>query len=587
MPVSPQDFSLWSGLTGNPYPQTPAERMALAPEVYRFTRNLNTGKNPVANQQTTLSGAIGTAVETAGRWALGLGLLTGAGLLASRFSPPPPPPSKGGAVGSPPDSGVSVASKPSSKEFLNAAIGSSSESTKPIETLEKAIPAPALTRGELTDIAPTESERVPIRRSHEDVSSRAAAYVAKAQAGYQKLELDDEPELAPSIVSEPHHLTSPTVAASGDVTPATTAERYAQDVIPNQTYVSQQVRGTSPVKPTVVASEMKPATQSDVISSRQQFSPGSELEQIGEASIEKQRAEAFRKGATYAAMKKQYEGLQPIESAPAPASAAPETLTNVQPSPVVKVARPSDIGGSLRAKGIYLSGDPESGTIQVNTEKGGTYEINHPYSTHPKSGIRETALQEEQAARGLLQSAGVTPEQAKDYWASKFAPATESPIATMAAPARAAVAPVTAAPSAVDGPSATEIRDLDTLLARSHAGHTPEQRLELRNQVLSKKYGGGGPIVTTTQPAEIRVAREETPITGPSPESVRFARETARGMSRIGLMGQREEGRAQIAGQAQYGSVPANEPAYEPGEGSADPSLMRALLRRPTTIQRY
>ena len=46
MPVSPQDFALWSDLTGNPYPQTPAERMALAPHVYDYTRNLGRRGGP-------------------------------------------------------------------------------------------------------------------------------------------------------------------------------------------------------------------------------------------------------------------------------------------------------------------------------------------------------------------------------------------------------------------------------------------------------------------------------------------------------------------------------------------------------------
>ena len=58
MPVSPQDYALWSDLTGNPYPQTPAERMALAPEVYSFTRDVNQGRRP--------PGAIRRAVDVIG-----------------------------------------------------------------------------------------------------------------------------------------------------------------------------------------------------------------------------------------------------------------------------------------------------------------------------------------------------------------------------------------------------------------------------------------------------------------------------------------------------------------------------------------
>ncbi len=74
MPVSPQDFAIWSDLTGNPYPQTPAERMALAPEVYQFTKGIGRrggyGVSPVRK-----------AVDVIGKAALGAGLIAGAAYL--------------------------------------------------------------------------------------------------------------------------------------------------------------------------------------------------------------------------------------------------------------------------------------------------------------------------------------------------------------------------------------------------------------------------------------------------------------------------------------------------------------------------
>lgn len=76
MPVSPQDFALWSQLTGNPYPQTPAERMSLAPHVYEYTRNINQGR-PM--------GGVRKLVDVAGKAALGLGALAGAAYLGHRF----------------------------------------------------------------------------------------------------------------------------------------------------------------------------------------------------------------------------------------------------------------------------------------------------------------------------------------------------------------------------------------------------------------------------------------------------------------------------------------------------------------------
>lgn len=76
MPVSPQDFAIWSDLTGNAYPQTPAERMALAPEVYRFTRGIGRrggyGMSPVRK-----------AVDVIGKTALVAGAIAGAAYLGS------------------------------------------------------------------------------------------------------------------------------------------------------------------------------------------------------------------------------------------------------------------------------------------------------------------------------------------------------------------------------------------------------------------------------------------------------------------------------------------------------------------------
>jgi hypothetical protein len=86
----------------------------------------------------------------------------------------------------------------------------------------------------------------------------------------------------------------------------------------------------------------------------------------------------------------------------------------------------------------------------------------------------------------------------------------ESPVAAMASvKAASAPAPV-AAVGAVKGPSTQEIREMDTLLARTHARHTPEQRAEIRNKYFAEKFGGATaePIVTTTQPSPVRVAVE-------------------------------------------------------------------------------
>jgi hypothetical protein len=76
MPVSPQDFALWSDLTGNAYPSTPAERMALAPEVYQFTRN-------IGRRGGTQMSPLRQVVDVVGKAALAAGALAGAAYLGA------------------------------------------------------------------------------------------------------------------------------------------------------------------------------------------------------------------------------------------------------------------------------------------------------------------------------------------------------------------------------------------------------------------------------------------------------------------------------------------------------------------------
>jgi hypothetical protein len=58
MPVSPQDYELYSRATGTPLPQTPQERALLAPDVYRFTRSAVTKPSLLKNlgKAATLAG---------------------------------------------------------------------------------------------------------------------------------------------------------------------------------------------------------------------------------------------------------------------------------------------------------------------------------------------------------------------------------------------------------------------------------------------------------------------------------------------------------------------------------------------------
>jgi len=69
MPVSPQDFALYSRMTGTPVPMDAMSRMQMAPDVYKFTKDF--AKKPNVLQAT------GNLVKNIGR-----NTLVGAGLLA-------------------------------------------------------------------------------------------------------------------------------------------------------------------------------------------------------------------------------------------------------------------------------------------------------------------------------------------------------------------------------------------------------------------------------------------------------------------------------------------------------------------------
>ena len=74
-----------------------------------------------------------------------------------------------------------------------------------------------------------------------------------------------------------------------------------------------------------------------------------------------------------------------------------------------------DVRTRLNNAGISLSGDLDELEVSAGIDTIPS-RLNHPYSNHPKESIRQTAQQEEQTARALLQKAGVTPEEATSYW---------------------------------------------------------------------------------------------------------------------------------------------------------------------------
>jgi hypothetical protein len=84
------------------------------------------------------------------------------------------------------------------------------------------------------------------------------------------------------------------------------------------------------------------------------------------------------------------------------------------PTVAPAVLKGRDVDLALNAKGLYLSGNPYDNEFIINTDKGGSYQLKHPFSSHPKESIRQTALEEERIAQDLLARAGISLEQAQE-----------------------------------------------------------------------------------------------------------------------------------------------------------------------------
>ena len=68
MPVSPQDFELYSRMTGTPMPMDASQRMQMAPAVYDFTRNFARKPNileKTGNLVKNIGKTIGTGMAVA------------------------------------------------------------------------------------------------------------------------------------------------------------------------------------------------------------------------------------------------------------------------------------------------------------------------------------------------------------------------------------------------------------------------------------------------------------------------------------------------------------------------------------------
>jgi hypothetical protein len=249
--------------------------------------------------------------------------------------------------------------------------------------------------------------------------------------GFGALALDTEPGVyAPEARYTPD-VTSVVARTSGDITPQPTSDNYNQDVVNNQTALVQDLKGLSSQKPTQVSSETKPATQSAVITTSQSFRPGAEEDQLIGSAVEK--ANAFRQSKMYETMQRAYPGLRDTDAEMLGEEETEEAPTaSVLPTVVVR---------------------PETRSVE----------------TQPKvadllgAQLQEAAQSDARLYRSAGQHIGEMKQKVNELQGMQPAPAR--------------------------GPSQDEIRDLDSTLIRSHGNLNRIQREDLRNQLLSKKYG--------------------------------------------------------------------------------------------------
>ena len=185
MPVSPQDFELYSRMTGTPLPSDAMSRMQMAPEVFQFTKNF--AKKPNILEKT------GNLIKSAAR-----NTLVGAGMLAS----------------------MDLENQERQRQELmrNEAAKQEVADANMDESPEQVTPAPELTAAEKGELAKQETARV---KTDEQIRLEQA----RAKLNQKAREKVEEIETY-------------SIPASENIQDPTTADTYGQDYVPNQSAVN-------------------------------------------------------------------------------------------------------------------------------------------------------------------------------------------------------------------------------------------------------------------------------------------------------------------------------------------------------------
>lgn len=283
MSATPQDFSIWSRLTGNPYPRTPEERMALAPHVRTFVENVGRQGGYVPQpQQQQQRGGFGQAVRAIGKTALAAGILTGGALAAHHYLNNKPP--GGGGDSDRDDNNNSIADSlesihTSAANVLNeqAERGSNIRRTGTVMTklpLLQSTQEPEAAESNIQIGTPFES---PVQRAQEQdelIGYTPAAHVEAFRKSPQYYQMQVENNSLRNIQNPTEPASVPQVVRnSRDVTPPTTAQRLGQGNINPEIQVRQIAKGAAPGTEARESLETKPVTESKKLVTSQSFAP--------------------------------------------------------------------------------------------------------------------------------------------------------------------------------------------------------------------------------------------------------------------------------------------------------------------------
>lgn len=259
MPVSPQDFALWASSTGNKYPQTPEEKMAMAPHVHEFVRNFGkSGANRVLSNP-------------------GANIVYDQPVSMRRFD-------ADSALHSPvtPDNNVSKIAGThdatlTGEHYINQEVDRAEDEAQQhnlVRNLGRAALGAGLVAGGVALAVTPEGRQAvqnagaTIKQSAQNIGSRVSSFL-----GGLGIDRGVDPD---------------TIRNSGDVTPPTTAQRYNQADVPVATQEVQVAKGSPVGSPVREILSTKPVTESEVITSSQSFAP----EQTGDIVAQQQRSEA-------------------------------------------------------------------------------------------------------------------------------------------------------------------------------------------------------------------------------------------------------------------------------------------------------